>query len=146
MANLSTNPPVGTVRFSATGLPPNSTVTFTPASVSQTGSVTATVNTSGNGHTAALPSFRFGRLAPVYAALIFPLFGWLSIKLRKRKGSKSWLLLGMCTTGLALLLSFAGCWRTFFSTAAVHTDTNTCVDADTNTVASYTAREPTSSR
>jgi hypothetical protein len=109
-ASLVTNPPVGTLTFSTSTLPPNSKVTFSPTSLTQTGSVTMTLDTSGNGHVASLVSPGFGRAATtLYAAMLLPLFGLLVFGMRKRKGDKSWLGVGLCVGGLMLLLAFAGC-------------------------------------
>jgi uncharacterized repeat protein (TIGR01451 family) len=108
-ASLVTNPPVGTLSFSTGTLPPNSRVTFNPTSLTQTGSVTMNVDTSGNGHVATLTPNGFGREAPLYAALLLPLFGLLAFRMNKRKGAKSWLGTALCACGLALLLAFAGC-------------------------------------
>jgi hypothetical protein len=85
-------------------------VTFSPTSLTQTGSVTMTLDTSGNGHVASLASPGFGRApATLYAALLLPLVGLLVFGIRKQKGDKSWLGVGLCVCGLALLLAFAGC-------------------------------------
>jgi len=105
--NLATNPPAGTTSFSVTGLPPNSTVSFSPSSLAQAGSVTMTVNTSGNGHVALLEPFRLGWL-PVYAALLVPAFGLLAIGMRSQQRRK-WLWLGIPLCGLLLAMAFAGC-------------------------------------
>lgn len=52
--NLSTGQGVGTVTFNVSGLPANSMATFSPSSLTQTGQVTMTVATSGNGTVASL--------------------------------------------------------------------------------------------
>jgi uncharacterized repeat protein (TIGR01451 family) len=108
-ANLATNPAVGTVTFSATGLPPNSNASFSPPSLTQSGPVGLTINTSGNGHVAALrPSspdrFGLGRLA-----LFFPFAGVMGFVLLKRTRRKSWLRPALMISLLGVLLAFAGC-------------------------------------
>jgi uncharacterized repeat protein (TIGR01451 family) len=107
MANLSTNPPAGTVMFSVTGLPLNAKATFSSSSITQTGSVTLTVDTSGNGHVAFLKPLGFGRRVVIYAAVLFPLFA--IFLLSKQKRTRAWVWAGMCICGLALILSFSGC-------------------------------------
>ncbi len=108
-ASLVTNPPVGTLTFSASTLPPNSRVTFSPTSLTQTGPVTMTWDTSGNGHIASLAPLGFGRVTAVYAALLFAVFGLFAMKRSKQKRSKSWLWAGMGASGLVLTLVFVGC-------------------------------------
>src|SRR5882724_5614314 len=108
-ANLATNPPVGTVTFSATGLPPNSNASFSPPSLTLSGPVALTINTSGNGHVAALrltgpDRFGLGRLA-----VFFPFAGVIGLVLLRRTRRKSWLSPALVISFLALTLGFVGC-------------------------------------
>jgi uncharacterized repeat protein (TIGR01451 family) len=105
-ANVASN--AGTINFGATGLPPNSKATFNPTSVTHTGPVTLTVDTSGNGHTAALlPLGAFPQLTP-YLAGVFALVAALGIA-GKNRGFRRRLLLVSCIWVGALVLFFVGC-------------------------------------
>jgi uncharacterized repeat protein (TIGR01451 family) len=106
--NLGTNPSPGTAIFSVTGLPANSTATFAPSLLSQAGSMTMTVNTSGNGHVASLQSRGFGWFAPIYAAVLVPALGLLLIGIRNKQQRK-WAWLGVSICALLLVGSFTGC-------------------------------------
>src|SRR5260221_6855395 len=107
-ANLATNPPVGTVTVSATGLPPNSNASLSSPSLTLSGPVALTINTSGNGHVAALrptgPDFGLGRLA-----MVFPFAGVIGFVLLRRTRRKSWLSPVLAISFLALTLGFVGC-------------------------------------
>jgi uncharacterized repeat protein (TIGR01451 family) len=106
--NLGTNPSPGTSTFSVTGLPANSTATFAPSSLSQTGAVTVTVNTSGNGHVASLRHLGFGWFAPICAAVLVPVLGLLLMGI-SNKHQRKWAWLGVSVCALFLVASFAGC-------------------------------------
>jgi uncharacterized repeat protein (TIGR01451 family) len=106
--DLSTSQPPGTITFSASQLPPNTKVTFNPASLSLTGTVTMTIDTSGNGHVAAIMPSRGSGMLALIAAAVVPLFVLLAGK-SKRKLIRTWLCAAMCICGLAALLSFSGC-------------------------------------
>ncbi|HEY6348648.1 MAG TPA: hypothetical protein VI636_04480 [Candidatus Angelobacter sp.] len=105
-ASLTLN--VGAVTFTANGLPPNSKATFSPVTVTQTGSVSMTVDTSGGGHVAALrPSGGLDKFSPYFAGL-FGLFALLWI----RTGSgqirrRVWM--ATCCCALALFVALVGC-------------------------------------
>jgi uncharacterized repeat protein (TIGR01451 family) len=108
-ATLATNPPVGTVTFSATGLPPNSNASFSPPSLTVSGPVALTINTSGGGHVAALrpagpDRFGLGRLA-----VLFPFAGVIGFVLLRRTRRKSWLSPVLVISFLGLTLGFSGC-------------------------------------
>ncbi|HKF22128.1 MAG TPA: DUF11 domain-containing protein [Candidatus Angelobacter sp.] len=113
-ANLSTNPPVGNVNLNVALLPPNAKATFSSNTITQSGNVTLTIDTSGNGHVASLgpsrfgPS-RFGRWAAVFAAMLVGLVALFSIKRGKQRSSRPWLLAGLGASGLVLALVFVGC-------------------------------------
>jgi uncharacterized repeat protein (TIGR01451 family) len=108
-ANLATNPPVGTVTFSATGLPPSSNASFTPASLTVSGPVALTINTSGNGHVAALRPTGADRFGLGRLALFFPFAGVMGFVLLMRTRRKSWLRPALAISFLTLFLGFAGC-------------------------------------
>jgi uncharacterized repeat protein (TIGR01451 family) len=112
-ANLVSSPPVGTVSFNLSGaLPQNSKATFSPASVTQTGPVTLTMDTSGNGHVASAAPVGLapGRVALVFAALLLPLLLWTTrIKTDQGRRRAAWLGVAMCISGLALLAALSGC-------------------------------------
>jgi hypothetical protein len=106
-ANLSTAQPLGTVTLSATGLPPNSTVSFDPGTLTQTGSVTMTVNTSGNGHTASVVTGTFDRRIP-YSVALLVFIGLLGLNIVNQQARRR-LRVATCVYGLAVLLLIAGC-------------------------------------
>src|SRR5262249_28961913 len=106
---LSTNPPAGTVNFSNSPVPLFSKASYNSTSITQSGTVTFTVDTSGGGHVAALHPSGFVRWTTVYAAVFFALFGMFGMKRSKRTSSKRWLLTGAGISGLALALAFVGC-------------------------------------
>jgi uncharacterized repeat protein (TIGR01451 family) len=110
--NLSTNPPAGTVNFGTDphiALPPNSRLSFSSNSITQSGTVTLTVDTSGNGHVASIQPSGFGRWTAVYAAMLFAIVALFSIKRSKQRVSKPWLWAGVGASGLVLALVFVGC-------------------------------------
>jgi uncharacterized repeat protein (TIGR01451 family) len=116
-ANLATGSSVGTVSFNLSGaLPQNTKATFSPATVTQTGPVTLTIDTSGNGHVASAAPLSVGpgRVVVVFAALLLPLFLWTT-KTKKGWDSgsrrlRAFILAGtMCISGLLLLAALSGC-------------------------------------
>jgi uncharacterized repeat protein (TIGR01451 family) len=108
-ANLATNSPIGVVTFGAIGLPPHSTASFSPASVTQSGPAAVTINTSGNGHVVASLPANFNPSTPAYVALFFPCAGLIGMVMLRRRGRKSWLARTVYVSCLGLLLGFAGC-------------------------------------
>ena len=109
-ATLATAPSVGTVTFTATGLPPNSTAVFSPSTVTQTGAVALTINTSGNGHVASLsPGIPPGPAPPMYLALFFSMAGLLVAAASARKHNKTALRWALTASCFCLLLAFSGC-------------------------------------
>jgi uncharacterized repeat protein (TIGR01451 family) len=109
LANLATSPSVGTVTFTATGLPANSTATFSPPTVTQSGAIALTINTSGNGHVASLSPFAFPKPASPYIALLFLLAGLVISTLSLYKRKKSWLRWTICASCFCLVVAFSGC-------------------------------------
>jgi uncharacterized repeat protein (TIGR01451 family) len=105
-ANVASN--AATITFSASGLPPNSKATFNPTSVTGNGLVFLTVDTSGNGHTAALLSPRsFHNLTP-YLAGVFAFVAALGIAVKNRRIRRR-LCLVSCICAAALVLLVSGC-------------------------------------
>jgi len=107
--NVATSPSVGTVTFAATGLPPHSTAVFSPATVTQSGGVALTINTSGNGHVASLLPYELRRPVSPYLALILPLAGLIAAVVSLQKKRRSWLKWALSVSCLGLLLAFSGC-------------------------------------
>jgi uncharacterized repeat protein (TIGR01451 family) len=105
---------LGMITFGCTGLPVGASCTFNPVATSASGTVTMTVNTSGNGHN-VLVSQNSGvsRKSPLYAALIFPVLGFVGIAFGGRKSKKNRMRLAILLMGLMALLSFAGCGAGF---------------------------------
>ncbi len=120
-ATLATSPSVGTVTFTATGLPPNSKAVFSPATVTQSGAVALTIDTSGNGHVAALSPLEFRspgspwnhgtpeNHGSPYVALLFPLAGLIAATVALHKRKKPWLKWAFGASAFCLLLAFSGC-------------------------------------
>jgi hypothetical protein len=108
-ANLATNPAVGTVTFTTSALPANSKVTFNPASVTATGPVVMTWDTSGNGHVASLQRPDFRPPNAVYATLFFAICGLLVLTRRRRYHRKPWMWMSLGVCCLLVGLTFTGC-------------------------------------
>ncbi len=112
---LATAPSVGTVAFTATGLPPNSKAVFSPATITQSGGVALAIDTSGNGHVAALSPLEFRTPGsprnpmPPYVALLFPLAGLIAATVSLRTRKKAWLKRTLCASAVCLLLASSGC-------------------------------------
>jgi uncharacterized repeat protein (TIGR01451 family) len=108
------DPTLGMITFGCTGLPVGASCTFNPVATSASGTVTMTVNTSGNGHNAlAGQNTGVTRKPPLYAALIFPVLGFVGIAFGGRKSKKNRMRLAILLLGLMALLSFAGCGAGF---------------------------------
>lgn len=103
--NLSTGQGVGMVTFSVSGLPANSMATFSPSSLTQTGQVTMTVATSGNGTIASLIFGNFDTLVLSTGLCVF-LGVCLSVATGRRRG---WLWATAFVGALAFTLLLAGC-------------------------------------
>ena len=105
--NLASN--AGTVTFSASGLPANSKATFNPSSTSLSATVTMTVDTSGNGHTAALqPPVGFNKLN-IYLGCVVSALALCGIGARRRgKLRIFWLATSISVLGFVLLLIGCG--------------------------------------
>jgi uncharacterized repeat protein (TIGR01451 family) len=104
--NLSSGQAVGTITFVASGLPPHSKATFSPASLTQTGEMQMSVSTSGNGFTAALLPHNIGSL-PLYSFAFLLLLKLRSLVIARRRRSLFLTGLSIAALGSALLLT--GC-------------------------------------
>jgi uncharacterized repeat protein (TIGR01451 family) len=97
----------GQVTFSADSLPANSNATFNPTSLSQSGSVTLTVDTSGNGHTAMLLRPAGFDRRPLFLAGFFVFFAFLAARAGRRQRSRwAW---ASCFCALVCVLSMVAC-------------------------------------
>jgi uncharacterized repeat protein (TIGR01451 family) len=108
-ATLATAPSVGTITFTATGLPPNAKAVFSPATITQSGGVALTVDTSGNGHIAALSPMQYPTLRSPYMALLLPLAGVIAICITLRKNKRTALRWGLAISAICLFIAFSGC-------------------------------------
>jgi len=107
-ATVDSSPGLGTLIFGCAGLPFGVTCTFNPPSESLlTDTVNMAVATTA-GSASALP-WGPGRTAPVYAVLLFPFMGLVSVFVGGRKSTKAKLRMGMFFVGLLAVLAFAGC-------------------------------------
>jgi hypothetical protein len=97
---------LGNIVFSCEGLPFKSACSFTPQSESQGESqVTMTITTTAD--TASVPAARRG--GPVYAAMLFPVLGLLSVAVSGRRGKTNRMRLAMFLGSLFLLMALFGC-------------------------------------
>ena len=108
-ATLATAPSVGTITFTATGLPPNAKAVFSPATITQSGGVALTVDTSGNGHIAALSPMQYPTLRSPYLTLLLPLAGVIAICITLRKNKRTALRWGLAVSAICLFIAFSGC-------------------------------------
>ena len=105
--NIASN--AGTITFSAAGLPPNSKATFNPASVSLTGLVNMTLDTSGNGHTAALQPPAGSNKLNIYLGCVVAALALCGIGARRRgKLRIFWLATSISVLGVVLLIIGCG--------------------------------------
>ncbi|HZU31819.1 MAG TPA: hypothetical protein VFB79_11930, partial [Candidatus Angelobacter sp.] len=103
------DPTMGPITFSCSGLPVGASCTFSPQTTSDPNTtVTMTVHTTG-GHATLSAQNSMVRKAPFYAALFFPVFGFVGIALGGKKGRKNRMRFAVMMMGLLALLTFAGC-------------------------------------
>ncbi|HET9364372.1 MAG TPA: hypothetical protein VFP71_05195, partial [Candidatus Angelobacter sp.] len=107
------DPTLGTVALGCSGLPAGTVCTFNPNATSQPLSqVTMTITTS-NGASNAFSSHNFsGPNPPLYAALMFPVLGFVAMVFSGRKNKKNRkprLRLVFAFAGLAMLMALVGC-------------------------------------
>jgi uncharacterized repeat protein (TIGR01451 family) len=106
------DPQPAVVSFVCTGLPAGSACTFSPLAEGQQSGIsqlTMTVMTLPHGSSLipSMPSIK--RTGPLYAAVLFPVFGLLAIGGSRPRNRKKWLRIGL-TFGLFMaLLALAGC-------------------------------------
>jgi hypothetical protein len=99
---------LGGINFSCAGLPALSTCTFDKqGETDSTSLVTLTVKTTPN--TASNVPVQIGRAAPMFAALLFPLIGLVSISSGRKKSRKNLLRTIGIFGGLMLLIALMGC-------------------------------------
>jgi hypothetical protein len=101
----------GVITFGCGGLPVGTACTFSPATTNQPlTTVTMTVTTSnGKARAATARNAVPGSRSPLYAALLFPVFGMVGIAFSGRRGRKARLRFALVVIGALALLSFAGC-------------------------------------
>jgi hypothetical protein len=77
-------------------------------SLTQSGTMTLTIDTSGNGHTAALAPPGFKRV-PAYLACLLASLVLLRLRTRRPRVRKSiWLMISLCALGIGLSLTGCG--------------------------------------
>jgi uncharacterized repeat protein (TIGR01451 family) len=105
------DPSLGMVALGCSGLPVGTACTFSPAATNQPlTTVTMTVTTSGNkSNVITGQNYIDGSKPPVYAALLFPVFGLAAIALSGSRKTRKRLRLAMVCAGAVALLAFAGC-------------------------------------
>jgi uncharacterized repeat protein (TIGR01451 family) len=102
----------GPITFGCGGLPVGTACTFNPSTTTQPlTSVTMTVTTSNGKAVAATARNSDGprHRSPLYAALLFPVFGIVGIAFSGRRGRKPRMRFALVVIGALALLSFAGC-------------------------------------
>jgi hypothetical protein len=110
----TTDPTLGKIIFSCSGLPSGAVCSFNPISLDPAvtpGPTNLTASISAVKGTAALmaPARSGTSHAPLYAMLAFPVFGVVlaGFGAQRKKGTARWAVLAML--GLMLLLAMAGC-------------------------------------
>ena len=109
------NPPPTVVSFTCSGLPTGSACIFSPLAEGQgLTQLTVTITTLGPGLSMAAPpaSPKGKNTVPLYATLLFPVFGLLGVGVRRSRGKKLGLRLGVVFSGLVILLALSGCGGT----------------------------------
>jgi uncharacterized repeat protein (TIGR01451 family) len=102
----------GPITFGCGGLPVGTACTFNPSTTTQPlTTVTMTVTTSNGKAVAATARSSDGprHRSPLYAALLFPVFGIVGIAFSGRRGRKPRMRFALVVIGALALLSFAGC-------------------------------------
>ena len=100
----------GVITFGCGGLPVGTACSFSPATTNQPlTTVTMTITTSNGRTVAAARNSGMSGRSPLYAALLFPVFGMVGIAFSGRRGRKARLRFALVVIGALALLSFAGC-------------------------------------
>jgi hypothetical protein len=102
----------GPITFGCGGLPVGTACTFNPSTTTQPlTTVTMTVTTSSGKAVAATARNSDGprHRSPLYAALLFPVFGIVGVAFSGRRGRKPRMRFALVVIGALALLSFAGC-------------------------------------
>jgi hypothetical protein len=101
---------LGLVTFGCGGLPVGTACSFSPATTNQPlTTVTMTITTSNGRTVAAAKNSGMSGRSPLYAALLFPVFGMVGIAFSGRRGRKARMRFVLVVIGALALLSFAGC-------------------------------------
>jgi uncharacterized repeat protein (TIGR01451 family) len=101
------NPPAAVVSFTCSGLPGGSACIFSPIAAGQNLlPLTMTVTTLPHS-SSLMPSMK--RKGPLYATVLFPVFGLLVVSLGRARNRRKWLQLGLTFGLLMALLALAGC-------------------------------------
>jgi uncharacterized repeat protein (TIGR01451 family) len=104
------DPTQGVITFGCGGLPVGTACSFSPANTTQPlTTVTMTITTSNGRTVAAARNSGMSSRSPLYAALLFPVFGMVGIAFSGRRGRKARLRFALVVIGALALLSFAGC-------------------------------------
>jgi hypothetical protein len=105
---VSRSATLGNINFSCSGLPARAACSFNPASENQgDAQVTMTVTTTAD--TGAAAPFGTSRGGPVYAALLFPMLGVVSLAAVGRRGKKNRMRLVMFLGSFLILMALFGC-------------------------------------
>lgn len=104
------DPTQGVITFGCGGLPVGTACSFSPATTNQPlTTVTMTITTSNGRTVAAARNSGMSGRSPLYAALLFPVFGMVGIAFSGRRGRKARMRFVLVVIGALALLSFAGC-------------------------------------
>jgi uncharacterized repeat protein (TIGR01451 family) len=99
---------LGNINFACSGLPAHAACSFSPQTENQADSqVTMTMTTTADTSFAAPGGMRRG--GPVYAALLFPALGLLSLAVAGRRGKKNRMRLVMFLGSVFVLMALFGC-------------------------------------
>jgi hypothetical protein len=101
--------PQGTVTFTCSGQPANTSCAFQPATMTATGSTLMTIQTfRATSSVALLPPGWKGN-GPYYVLLVLPVLGLIAASLSKQNRRQTRLRLALTFSGLAVALALAGC-------------------------------------
>jgi hypothetical protein len=101
---------LGNINFACSGLPPGAACNFTPQT-ENTGDahVTMTITTTPNAGLVMPFGTGGGKSAPMYAALLFPVLGLVSLAAAGSRGKKNRMRLLMFLGSLVVLMALFGC-------------------------------------
>ena len=99
---------LGNINFTCTGLPPGSACSFTPQTENQgDAQVTMTMTTTADAR--LVMPFGGGSSGPMYAALLFPVLGLVSLAAAGSRGKKNRMRLLMFLGSMIVLMALFGC-------------------------------------